>query len=76
MSYRWSSTAPLRGPAFLHVKSAKSVGDTVQRWDPGRWDQLGLLPTQDASHQQDYETFLVGNPNLNLEKCHCYWVGG
>ena len=23
---------------------------------------LGLPPTQDSSHHQDYETFLVGNP--------------
>ena len=27
---------------------------------------LGLPPTQDSSHHQDYEPFLVGNPNLNL----------
>ena len=27
---------------------------------------LGLPPIQDASHHQDYEPFLVGNPNLNL----------
>ncbi len=27
---------------------------------------LGLPPTQDASHHQDYEPFLVGNPELNL----------
>ena len=27
---------------------------------------LGLPPTQDSSHHQDYEPFLVGNPELNL----------
>ncbi len=27
---------------------------------------LDLPPSQDASHHQDHETFLVGNPELNL----------
>ena len=37
---------------------------------------LGLPPTQDASHHQDYEPFLVGNPNLNLHLPLASWVGG
>ncbi len=36
----------------------------------------GLPPTQDASHHQDYEPFLVGNPNLNLHLPLESWVGG
>ena len=26
----------------------------------------GVAPSQDASHHQDYEIFLVGDPELNL----------
>ena len=37
---------------------------------------LGLPPTQDASHHQDYEPFLVGNPILNLHLPLESWVGG
>ena len=29
-------------------------------------NKLGLPPTQDSSHHQDYEPFLVGNPELNV----------
>ncbi len=36
---------------------------------------LGLPPTQDSSHHQDYEPFLVGNPNLNLHLPLASWVG-
>ena len=31
-----------------------------------KWFWLELPPTQDASHHQDYEPFLVGNPGINL----------
>ena len=37
---------------------------------------VGLPPTQDASHHQDYEPFLVGNPELNLHLPLASWVGG
>ena len=38
--------------------------------------RLELPPTQDASHHQDYEPFLVGNPELNLHLPLASWVGG
>ena len=37
---------------------------------------IGTTPTQDSSHLfQDYEPFLVGNPNLNLP-CVAVNLGG
>ena len=38
---------------------------------------LGLPPTQDSSHHQDYEPFLgSGIPNLNLYLPQESWEGG
>ena len=37
---------------------------------------LGLPPTQDSSHHQDYYIFRIGNPNLNLHLPLASWVGG
>ncbi len=36
---------------------------------------IGWVVPPPNSHHQDYETFLVGNPNLNLH-FHYYWEGG
>ena len=33
-------------------------------------------PSQDASHHQDYEPFLVGNPNQNIHLPLESWEGG
>ena len=38
--------------------------------------RLGCPPSQDSSHHQDYEPFLVGNPNLNLHLPLASWEGG
>ena len=36
-------------------------------WKPGMASiMLGVAPFQDASDHQDYEPFLIGNPELNL----------
>ncbi len=44
-----------------------------------KWYKLGVPPTQDASHHQDYEPiFRIGNPNkqnLHLPRLHASWVG-
>ena len=37
---------------------------------------LGLPPTQDSSHHQDYYIFRIGNPDLNLHLPLASWVGG
>ena len=38
---------------------------------------LGVAPSQDASHHQDYEPFLVGNPYcINLHLPLASWEGG
>ena len=39
-------------------------------------DNLGCPPSQDSSHHQDYETFLVGDPDLNLHLPLASWEGG
>ncbi len=39
------------------------------------WYILDVAPSQDASHHQDYEPFLVGNPNLNLHFPLLLWGG-
>ena len=36
---------------------------------------LGVAPSQDSSDHQDYEPFLIGNPNLNLHLPLEYWEG-
>ena len=48
------------------MKNQSNVGKYTVRPIDGMRYKLGLPPTQDASHHQNYETFLVGNPNLNL----------
>ena len=61
--------------------------DPASNWEKGNFfrainmlnlgvNTLGLHPTQDASRHQDYETFLVGNPNLNLYLKTCIVGGG
>ena len=48
------------------------LGDEFVRFQslPWMWP-----PSQDASHHQDYEPFLVGNPNLNLHFPLLLWGG-
>ena len=72
------------GTLEQHLQASKLAGvsghpDRLQVWKPGRngnhSDTLGCPPSQDSSHHQDYEPFLIGNPNLNLH-FHYYWEGG
>ena len=35
-------------------------------WKHPYRNRLGVAPSQDSSHHQEYETFLVGDPELNL----------
>ena len=37
----------------------------IQQWEFKMY-RLDVAPSQDSSDHQDYEPFLVGNPNLNL----------
>ena len=61
------------GTAGMCDEKGVAPGDCTKK--SNRW--VGTTPSQDASHHQDYyEPFLVGDPNLNLHLPQESWEGG